>query len=77
MVTAHGNRGLHGSLSIEAGITPRAVADALGLESFKQTTAKSYVPVSEHDPAETKKPRKSLDLRGLPVEISGIEPLTS
>jgi len=44
MVTAHGNRGLHGTLSIGAGITPRAVADALGHESFKQTTAKSYVP---------------------------------
>jgi len=40
-VTAHGNRGLHGTLSIEAGVTPRAVADALGHESFKQTTARS------------------------------------
>jgi integrase len=44
IVTAHGNRGLHGTLSIEAGVTPQAVADALGHESFKQTTAKSYVP---------------------------------
>ena len=43
VVTAHGNRGLHGTLSIEAGITPRAVADALGHESFQQTTARSYV----------------------------------
>jgi integrase len=42
-VTAHGNRGLHGTLSIEAGVTPRAVADALGHESFQQTTARSYV----------------------------------
>jgi len=44
VVTAHGNRGLHGTLSIEAGVTPQAVADALGHESFQQTTAKSYVP---------------------------------
>ena len=43
IVTAHGNRGLHGTLSIERGITPRAVADALGHESFQQTTARSYV----------------------------------
>jgi len=43
VVTAHGNRGLHGTLSIEAGVTPRAVADALGHESFQQTTARSYV----------------------------------
>jgi integrase len=43
MVTAHGQRGLHGTLSIEAGITPRAVADALGHESFQQTTARNYV----------------------------------
>jgi integrase len=44
VVTAHGNRGLHGTLSIEAGVTPQVVADALGHESFAQTTAKSYVP---------------------------------
>jgi integrase len=43
-VTAHGNRGLHGALSIEAGVTPRAVADALGHESFQKTTARNYVP---------------------------------
>ncbi|MCA9675099.1 MAG: hypothetical protein H6708_02790 [Kofleriaceae bacterium] len=43
VVTAHGHRGLHGTLSIEAGVTPRAVADALGHESFQQTTARSYV----------------------------------
>ncbi|MCA9675418.1 MAG: tyrosine-type recombinase/integrase [Myxococcales bacterium] len=41
VVTAHGQRGLHGTLSIAAGITPRAVADALGHESFA-TTARSY-----------------------------------
>ncbi len=43
VVTAHGNRGLHSTLSIEAGVTPRVVADALGHESFQQTTARSYV----------------------------------
>lgn len=35
---------MHGTLSIEAGVTPQVVADALGHESFQQTTAKSYVP---------------------------------
>ena len=40
-VTAHGQRGLHSTLSIAAGITPNAVADALGHESFT-TTARSY-----------------------------------
>lgn len=40
-VTAHGQRGLHSTLAVEAGITARAVADALGHESFT-TTARSY-----------------------------------
>ncbi len=40
-VTAHGQRGLHSTLAVEAGVTARAVADALGHESFK-TTARSY-----------------------------------
>jgi integrase len=41
VVTAHGQRGLHATLAVEAGVTSRAVADALGHESFK-TTAQSY-----------------------------------
>lgn len=41
VVTAHGQRGLHATLAVEAGVTARAVADALGHESFK-TTAQSY-----------------------------------
>ncbi len=40
-VTAHGQRGLHSTLALVAGITPNAVAEALGHESFK-TTAQSY-----------------------------------
>lgn len=40
-VTAHGQRGLHGTLAVAAGITAHAVADALGHESFR-TTAQSY-----------------------------------
>lgn len=40
-VTAHGQRGLHSTLAVEAGETSRAVADALGHESFA-TTARSY-----------------------------------
>jgi integrase len=41
VVTAHGQRGLHSTLAVAAGVTPRAVADALGHESFA-TTARSY-----------------------------------
>ena len=41
VVTAHGQRGLHSTLAVEEGVTPRAVADALGHESFA-TTAQSY-----------------------------------
>lgn len=40
-VTAHGQRGLHSTLAVEAGVTSKAVADALGHESFT-TTARSY-----------------------------------
>jgi integrase len=40
-VTAHGMRGLHGTLAVDSGITSHAVASALGHESFK-TTAESY-----------------------------------
>lgn len=41
VVTAHGQRGLHSTLAVEAGVTARVVADALGHESFA-TTARSY-----------------------------------
>ena len=40
-VSAHGMRGLHGTLAVDSGITSHAVASALGHESFK-TTAESY-----------------------------------
>ena len=40
-VTAHGMRGLHGTLAVDSGITSHAVAAALGHESFKRT-AESY-----------------------------------
>lgn len=40
-VTAHGMRGLHGTLAVDSGITSHAVASALRHESFK-TTAESY-----------------------------------
>ncbi len=38
-VTAHGMRGLHGTLAVDSGITSHAVASALGHESFKTTAA--------------------------------------
>jgi integrase len=40
-VTAHGMRGLHGTLAVDSGITSHAVASALGHESY-ETTAESY-----------------------------------
>ncbi len=40
-VTAHGMRGLHSTLAVDAGISGHAVASALGHESFK-TTVQSY-----------------------------------
>ncbi len=41
VVSAHGMRGLHSTLAVDAGITGHAVASALGHESFA-TTAQSY-----------------------------------
>jgi integrase len=41
VVTAHGMRGLHSTLAVDAGVTSHAVASALGHESFS-TTAQSY-----------------------------------
>jgi integrase len=41
VVTAHGMRGLHSTLAVDAGVTSHAVASALGHESFA-TTAQSY-----------------------------------
>jgi hypothetical protein len=38
-VSAHGMRGLHGTLAVDSGITSHAVASALGHESFKTTAA--------------------------------------
>jgi len=36
-VSAHGMRGLHGTLAVDSGITSHAVASALGHESFETT----------------------------------------
>jgi integrase len=41
VVSAHGMRGLHSTLAVDAGITSHAVASALGHESFS-TTSQSY-----------------------------------
>jgi integrase len=41
VVSAHGMRGLHSTLAVDAGVTAHAVASALGHESFA-TTAQSY-----------------------------------
>lgn len=41
LVTAHGMRGLHGTLAVAAGATSHLVAQSLGHESFA-TTARSY-----------------------------------
>jgi hypothetical protein len=41
-VTAHGMRGLHGTLAVERGATTHVVAQALGHES-ETTTRKSYI----------------------------------
>ncbi len=40
-VTAHGMRGLHGTLAVETGLSAHAVAAALGHESIS-TTLQSY-----------------------------------
>ena len=41
VVMAHGMRGRHSTLAVDAGVTSHALASALGHESFK-TTAQSY-----------------------------------
>jgi integrase len=41
VVSAHGMRGLHSTLAVDADVTAHAVASALGHESFA-TTAQSY-----------------------------------
>jgi integrase len=46
IVTAHGQRGLHSTLAVEAGITAHAVAQALGHESFKVTEQSYAKPVA-------------------------------
>jgi integrase len=51
VLTAHGQRGLHATLAVEAGVPARAVADALGHESFA-TTAQSYAKAEGVDRAQ-------------------------
>lgn len=58
-VTAHGQRGLHSTLAVEAGVTARAVADALGHESFT-TTAQSYAKPEAIDRARQERTLKVL-----------------
>jgi integrase len=60
VVTAHGQRGLHGTLAIAAGVTPNAVADALGHESFT-TTARSYAKPEAMDHARQRRTLEVLD----------------
>ncbi len=45
-VTAHGMRGLHSTLAIQAGVTPHAVAGSLGHESFSTTLTYYAAPHS-------------------------------
>ncbi len=59
-VTAHGQRGLHGTLAIAAGVTPKAVADALGHESFT-TTARSYAKPEAIDQAAQRRTLRVLE----------------
>lgn len=59
-VTAHGQRGLHSTLAVEAGVTSRAVADALGHESFT-TTARSYAQAGAVDRARQAQVLRVLD----------------
>ena len=51
-VTAHGMRGLHGTLAVDSGITSHAVASALGHESFRTTedTAFKQAILARHRP---------------------------
>ena len=60
IVTAHGQRGLHATLAVEAGVTARAVADSLGHESFK-TTAQSYAKAEGVEKAQQDRALKVLD----------------
>lgn len=60
IVTAHGQRGLHSTLAVEAGMSSRAVADALGHESFS-TTAQSYAKPEAVGAAKQARALKVLD----------------
>ncbi len=60
VVTAHGQRGLHSTLAVEAGITSHAVAQALGHESFK-VTAQSYAKPEAVDAARAQRTWRVLD----------------
>jgi integrase len=64
IVTAHGQRGLHSTLAVEAGVTARAVADALGHESFT-TTAQSYA--TPESVAKARQDRAMATLAGAPA----------
>jgi integrase len=55
-VTAHGMRGLHGTLAVEAGATGRVVAAALGHESEKTTFGNYVAP----EAAESARQRRAL-----------------
>ncbi len=60
IVTAHGQRGLHSTLAVEAGVTSHAVAQALGHESFK-VTAQSYAKAEAVDAARSHRTWSVLD----------------
>lgn len=74
VVTAHGQRGLHSTLAVEHGVTPRAVADALGHESFA-TTAQSYATPEAVGRARSVRVQDQLT-RGLVPARPGEEPTT-
>jgi integrase len=92
IVSAHGMRGLHSTLAVDAGITSHAVASALGHESFS-TTSQSYARPEALDrarqarvlgalrPPKTKKASRELSNPAKPlrlsVELNGIEPSAS
>jgi integrase len=59
IVTAHGMRGLHSSLAVEAGVTSHVVAAAIGHESFS-TTAESYATQDALDAAKQRRTMKVL-----------------
>lgn len=68
VVTAHGQRGLHSTLALEEGVTPHAVADALGHESFA-TTAQSYATPESVGNARSNRVQRRLGVEQVVAEV--------